>query len=584
MIQVTIDGKGYEYPENCSYYEIAKDFEKTMDAPIVLVKVDGRLRELHKQLKKDCELEFVTTEDEIGHKTYQRSLSLLLVKAVYHVGGYDKIRHVMLHFSAGSGFFYTVDGDITLNQAFLDEVKAYMHEQVEKAVPIYKRSVDTHEARERFRLHGMTDKDRLFRYRRVSRVNLYSLGDFEDYYYGFMTYDTSYLKYFDLYLYDDGFVLQMPEKKAPETVPAANLSPKVFQVQRESERWGEQMGISTVADLNERITKGNIQQMMLIAEALQEQKIAKIAEQIAEKKTVKFVLIAGPSSSGKTTFCNRLSIQLSAHGLTPHPISLDNYYVNRVDTPRDENGEYDFECLEALDIDLLNQDMTKLLNGERVELPYFNFKTGKREYKGNFIQMKETDVLVLEGIHGLNEKLTWSLPAESKFRIYISALTQINVDEHNRIPTTDGRLIRRMVRDSRTRATSAKETIAMWPSVRRGEDRNIFPNQEKADVMFNSALVYELSVLKLYAEPLLFQIEEGEPEYQEAKRLLKFLDYFVGVPIEDIPKNSILREFVGGSCFDVRKAVLYGFVGSAIWGWTRKRVCGKIINCLMFRF
>ena len=543
MIQVTIDGKGYEYPENCSYYEIAKDFEKTMDAPIVLVKVDGRLRELHKQLKKDCELEFVTTEDEIGHKTYQRSLSLLLVKAVYHVGGYDKIRHVMLHFSAGSGFFYTVDGDITLNQAFLDEVKAYMHEQVEKAVPIYKRSVDTHEARERFRLHGMTDKDRLFRYRRVSRVNLYSLGDFEDYYYGFMTYDTSYLKYFDLYLYDDGFVLQMPEKKAPETVPAANLSPKVFQVQRESERWGEQMGISTVADLNERITKGNIQQMMLIAEALQEQKIAKIAEQIAEKKTVKFVLIAGPSSSGKTTFCNRLSIQLSAHGLTPHPISLDNYYVNRVDTPRDENGEYDFECLEALDIDLLNQDMTKLLNGERVELPYFNFKTGKREYKGNFIQMKETDVLVLEGIHGLNEKLTWSLPAESKFRIYISALTQINVDEHNRI--------RRMVRDSRTRATSAKETIAMWPSVRRGEDRNIFPNQEKADVMFNSALVYELSVLKLYAEPLLFQIEEGEPEYQEAKRLLKFLDYFVGVPIEDIPKNSILREFVGGSCFDV---------------------------------
>ena len=298
MIQVTIDGKGYEYPENCSYYEIAKDFEKTMDAPIVLVKVDGRLRELHKQLKKNCELEFVTTKDEIGHKTYQRSLSLLLVKAVYHVGGYDKIRHVMLHFSAGSGFFYTVDGDITLNQAFLDEVKAYMHEQVEKAVPIYKRSVDTHEARERFRLHGMTDKDRLFRYRRVSRVNLYSLGDFEDYYYGFMTYDTSYLKYFDLYLYDDGFVLQMPEKKAPETVPAANLSPKVFQVQRESERWGEQMGISTVADLNERITKGNIQQMMLIAEALQEQKIAKIAEQIAERKQVKFVLIAGPSSSG----------------------------------------------------------------------------------------------------------------------------------------------------------------------------------------------------------------------------------------------------------------------------------------------
>ena len=366
-----------------------------------------------------------------------------------------------------------------------------------------------------------------------------------------MTYDTSYLKYFDLYLYDDGFVLQMPEKKAPETVPAANLSPKVFQVQRESERWGEQMGISTVADLNERITKGNIQQMMLIAEALQEQKIAKIAEQIAERKQVKFVLIAGPSSSGKTTFCNRLSIQLSAHGLTPHPISLDNYYVNRVDTPRDENGDYDFECLEALDIELLNRDMTALLNGERVELPYFNFKTGKREYKGNFIQMKETDVLVLEGIHGLNEKLTWSLPSESKFRIYISALTQINVDEHNRIPTTDGRLIRRMVRDARTRGASAQDTIRMWDSVRRGEERNIFPYQEEADAMFNSAFLYELSVLKQYAEPILYSVPRDSAEYNEAKRLLKFLDYFLGVSSEQVPHNSIVREFIGGSCFKV---------------------------------
>ena len=263
------------------------------------------------------------------------------------------------------------------------------------------------------------------------------------------------------------------------------------------------------------------------------------------------MLIAGRSSSRKTWFCNRLSIQLSAHGLTPHPISLDNYYVNRVDTPRDENGDYNFECLEALDIELLNRDMTALLNGERVELPYFNFKTGKREYKGNFIQMKETDVLVLEGIHGLNEKLTWSLPSESKFRIYISALTQINVDEHNRIPTTDGRLIRRIVRDNRTRGTSAKATIAMWPSVRRGEDENIFPYQEQADAMFNSALLYELAVLKLYAEPVLFQIGPDEPEYQEAKRLLKFLDYFLGIPSEDITKNSILREFVGGRCFDV---------------------------------
>ena len=262
-------------------------------------------------------------------------------------------------------------------------------------------------------------------------------------------------------------------------------------------------------------------------------------------------MIAGPSSSGKTTFSHRLSVQLMVHGMKPHPVAVDNYFKNREDTPVDEFGQKNYECLEAIDVEGFNRDMTRLLAGETVEMPTFNFKTGVREYKGDTLTLGKDDVLVLEGIHGLNEKLTWSLPSESKFRIYISALTQINVDEHNRIPTTDGRLIRRMVRDSRTRATSAKETIAMWPSVRRGEDRNIFPNQEKADVMFNSALVYELSVLKLYAEPLLFQIEEGEPEYQEAKRLLKFLDYFVGVPIEDIPKNSILREFVGGSCFDV---------------------------------
>ncbi|MCI5649124.1 MAG: nucleoside kinase [Fusicatenibacter sp.] len=551
IYHVTINGKQYEYPEGTNYREIVRPFEKEYRYPIVLVTVNGRLRELHKRLKKDCEITFVTTNDEIGHKAYRRSMTLLLLKAVYHVGGRENIRKVVLNFSAGSGFYFTIDGKITLDQVFLDKVSAYMRQLVEEKIPIMKRSMDTHDARELFRNIGMFDKERLFWYRRVSKVNVYSLGDFTDYYYGFMVYDTSYLKYFDLYLYDEGFILQMPGRKQPDVVPPLNPSPKIFRVQQESARWGEQMGIETVADLDERISQGNIGQMILIAEALQEQKIAKIAEQIAERHSVKFILIAGPSSSGKTTFCNRLSVQLSARGMRPHPISLDNYYVDRVNTPRDENGEYDFECLEALDIELFNRDMSRLLGGERVELPRFNFKTGKREYKGDFIQMGEEDVLVLEGIHGLNDKLTWSLPSESKFRIYISALTQLNADEHNRIPTTDGRLIRRMVRDNRTRATSAKETIAMWPSVRRGEDRNIFPNQESADAMFNSALVYELSVLKLYAEPLLFQIREDEPEYQEAKRLLKFLDYFVGVPSEDIPQNSILREFIGGSCFDV---------------------------------
>ena len=291
--------------------------------------------------------------------------------------------------------------------------------------------------------------------------------------------------------------------------------------------------------------------MMLIAEALQEQKIAELAGEIAKRRGVKFVMIAGPSSSGKTTFCNRLSIQLAAHGLVPHPVSLDNYYLNRVDTPRDENGEYDFECLEALDLELLDRDLNTLLSGGQIELPYYNFKTGKREYKGQYMELGPEDILVMEGIHGLNDRLSSSIPKDSCYKVYISALTQLNVDEHNRIPTTDGRLLRRMVRDNRTRATSARETIAMWHKVRKGEEKYIFPYQDSADFVFNSALIYELSVLKQYAEPILFRIPEDAPEFQEAKRLLKFLDYFVGIPSEPVPQNSILREFIGGSCFDV---------------------------------
>ena len=286
-------------------------------------------------------------------------------------------------------------------------------------------------------------------------------------------------------------------------------------------------------------------------EALQERRIGEIAREIVERKGVKFVMIAGPSSSGKTTFSHRLSIQLRTYGLSPHPIALDNYFVNREDTPRDENGDYNFECLEAIDVKQFNKDMLDLLSGKTVELPSFNFKTGKREYKGDYKTLGPEDVLVIEGIHGLNDAMSYALPNESKYKIYISALTSINIDDHNRIPTTDGRLLRRMVRDARTRGTSAKRTIEMWASVRKGEEEYIFPFQESADAMFNSVLIYELAVLKQYAEPLLFGIGKGEPEYYEAKRLLKFLEYFIGVSSDNLPKNSICREFVGGSCFNV---------------------------------
>ncbi len=551
MSQVKIHGELREYPAGTPFGVIAQEYQSQYKDPIVLVMADGRLRELHKKLKKEQTVTFVTTADEIGHKTYKRSMSLLFLKAVYHVAGHENIQKIVLHFTVHQGFYYTIQGNVTIDEQFLAKVKSYMLELVERKVPILKRSVTTREARELFRRHRMYDKEKLFRFRRVSRVNIYSLEDFEDYFYGFMVWHTGYLKYFELYPYDEGVVLQMPTAKKPTVVQPFEPSPKIFRVQQEAERWAERLGAATVGELNEKISQGSTRKMILVGEALQEERISKIADQIIASGNVRFVMIAGPSSSGKTTFSHRLSIQLAAHGMRPHPIAVDNYFVNREDTPLDEFGKRNFECLEAVDVAKFNEDMNALLRGERVEIPRFNFVEGRREYRGDFLQMGQEDILVIEGIHCLNDALSHSLPRESKFKIYISALTQLNVDEHNRIPTTDGRLIRRLVRDSRTRGSSAKDTIAMWGSVRRGEEENIFPYQEEADVMFNSALLYELAALKVYAEPLLFQITEEEPEYYEAKRLLKFLDYFLAIPSEDIPNNSILREFIGGSCFDV---------------------------------
>ena len=330
-----------------------------------------------------------------------------------------------------------------------------------------------------------------------------------------------------------------------------HTSNKLYHTLKESRSWSRMLDVGTIGALNDAIASGRGEQIILLQEALMEERIGSLAAQIAAKKGIKFVMIAGPSSSGKTTFSNRLSIQLLAKGRKPHPISLDDYYDDRERCPRDADGNLDFECLEALDVRQFNEDMTRLLAGEKVDMPSFNFKTGKREYRGRTLQLKENDILVIEGIHGLNDKLSYTLPAESKFKIYISALTQLNIDEHNLLSTTDCRLLRRIVRDARTRGTTAQETIAMWKSVRRGEEKNIFPFQDSADVMFNSALLYEVAVLKVYAEPLLFQIPRDSAEYLEAKRLLKFLDYFLPLPTEGIAQSSLVREFVGGSCFNV---------------------------------
>lgn len=551
VYQVKVGNEVKQYEEGTTFAKIAKEYQKQYENEIVLVFEDKKLQELRKGVTKDCTLRFVTTGDSVGNQTYRRSMCLMLVKAIYDVCEHKDIWKVRIHFSLSKGYYCTIEGDVAVDQRFLDKVKSRMLEMVAEKMPIDKRTIHTDEAIALFHKHGMHDKETLFEYRRVSKVNIYSMNEFEDYYYGYMVPDASYLPYFELHLYDEGFVIQMPEKDAPTVVPSFRPQHKLFQVLKESTKWGDIQNIETVGALNDKITNGDIQDMILVQEAMQEKKIAEIAEMIANKSDIKFVLIAGPSSSGKTTFSHRLSIQLRANGLVPHPIAVDNYFVEREKTPKDKDGNYNFECLEAIDVELFNQDMLDLLSGKEVALPTFNFKTGKREYSGETKKLGEQDVLVIEGIHCLNDAMTYKLSKENKFKIYISALTQLNIDEHNRIPTTDGRLIRRMVRDARTRGASAKQTIAMWPSVRKGEEENIFPYQEDADVMFNSALIYELAVLKLYAEPILFGIEKDCEEYVEAKRLLKFLDYFIGVGSENIPANSLLREFVGGGCFNV---------------------------------
>lgn len=552
---------------------VADRFKDYYEDDIILGIVNGRLRELNKKIKSDCELSFVTTADRDGRRTYRRSVVLLLQRAIYDVYGSMTQLHVM--HSLGEGYYcqlekavecadsqqekYNEDTDLqgsrensekSVTEHDIDRIVCSMYSFVEKDLTITKHSAKTQYAEQLFKEKGLHDKERLLHYRRSSRVNLYELDGVVDYFYGFMAPSTGMLKYFDIVPYENGFVLLFPGANSRSVEPLVT-SNKLFHTLDDSREWSKMLGIGTIGSLNDAIAAGRGQEIMLLQEALMEQKIENLAAQIASDDKKKFVMIAGPSSSGKTSFANRLSIQLIAKGRKPHPLSLDDYYVDRELCPKHPDGSFDFECLESIDVKLFNEDMNRLLKGEAVDMPSFNFKTGKREYRGRKLVLGPDDILVIEGIHGLNDRLSQLIPPEHKFKIYISALTQLNIDEHNPLSTTDERLIRRIVRDARTRGTNAMETIAMWPSVRKGERENIFPFQEQADVMFNSALVYELAVLKVYAEPLLFGIERDCPEYLEAKRLLKLLDYFLPMPADGIPNNSLLREFVGGSCFNV---------------------------------
>lgn len=547
MAKVIIDGQDYKYEDGTLLETIADDFADKFKDDIVLAEYKGSLTELSKRVSGVGKLRFVTTAEPNGRKTYRRSVIFLMQRALMDILPPEadvKVEHTL-----GSGYFCVIEGRAPLSQDELDSLKAQMIELADANIPLKKYSVKTKQAREQFKNFHMTDKARLLRYRTSSNINVYDLDECIDYFYGYMVPSTKYLKYFDLQKFEHGFMLLLPKDKTRE-VAEFTKPMKLFNVQQNSFNWAKSMEIPTVGALNDAIAQGRTLDIILSQEATMERRIGEIAEMVANDPKKKFIMIAGPSSSGKTTFSHRLSAQLRAFGCTPHPIALDNYYLDRNQMPLDEFGNKDFESIEGLDIEQFNQDMTKLLAGENVELPTFNFKTGKREYKGNFVKLKSNDILVIEGIHGLNERMSHSLPAESKFKIYISALTQLAIDEHNPLSTTDGRLIRRIVRDARTRGTSAARTIEMWPSVRRGEEKWIFPFQEQADAMINSALIYEMAVLKLYAEPQLYNIPEDDPAYMEAKRLIKLLDYFLPLAPENIPNNSLLREFIGGSCID----------------------------------
>ena len=551
MPTVAIKGSILQYDKGTTFENIVKGYQEQYNNSIALIFFNGKMKELSKRLERDGVISFITTADSAGHNAYVRTAHMMMVKSVRDVlKDVAGDVHVKIEFALGNGYYCSVRGGIKVTDEFASKVQESMERLRDKRVPIIKKTYPIDDAIELFKRQGMHDKERLFHYRRGSTINVYSMEGYYDYFYGYMLPSTAYVNLFEVRAYGDGLLLLLPSAEKPFEIGEFEDQESLFEQLFLSTKWGDLVNISTVGDLNDAICGGSISDMILVQEALQERRIGEIAEQIFSKKDTKFVLIAGPSSSGKTTFAHRLAIQLRSFGLKPHIISMDDYFVNREQTPIDIDGNYNYEVLEAVDIDLFNDDMLDLLDGETIELPQFDFKVGKRVYKGKYLKLDEDDILIIEGIHGLNPKATEDLPDENKFKIYISCMTSLNIDEHNRIPSTDARLLRRMVRDARTRGNSAQHTFELWPKVRAGETENIFRFQDDADAVFNSVLIYELAVIKQFAEPLLFNVRQNEPEYYEAKRLLKFLEYFVGVDTASVPTNSLLREFVGGGCFD----------------------------------
>lgn len=527
-------------------FDIFSAFDLKMTHGPVSARVNNKVEGMHYRVYNSKDVEFLDMTSSSGSRAYTRTLFFVLCKAVQDI---YPATDVVIDIPVSNGFYV----DIRLGRPVVDEdvniIRRRMQEIIDARMPIRRFTVPTEEAVALFQEKGDVEKVKLLKTSGSIYTTYYKIGDYVDYYYGTLLTNTSQLYLFGLEKYYDGMLLRIPSLKNPDVLGEMTRQDKMFDIFKEHHRWQSILGIRTVGDFNQAIDANHATDIINISEALQEKKIAKIAEEIASRKGVKLVLLAGPSSSGKTTSCKRLSIQLAVNGLKPLQISLDDYFVDREKTPKDASGEYDYESIYALDLDLINEQFNALFRGEEVELPKYDFQSGKSKKSGNKLKMNDNNVLVVEGIHALNPELTAHIPQEQIFRVYASALTTILLDNHNYIPTTDNRLLRRIIRDNKYRGVSAQETIHRWPSVRAGENKWIFPFQENADAMLNTAMLYELAVIKTQAEPLLQQVPENCEEYAEAYRLLKFLKYFKGIPYNNLPPTSLLREFLGGSSF-----------------------------------
>lgn len=545
-IEVEIKGKKYQMSKGMSLEEISTEFQKDFKYPILIAKVNNRLRELTRTIEEDSVIEFLDLTSKEGNSTHISGLTYVLLYAVKKLFGEDA--DIIVQHSLDKGIYIETTFKLTENR--IKNIKETMKKIIEADTPIIRSTVDRTEAIKYFKSKNDDSKAGVLSYTTNGYVTLYRLGNYYNYFYNQMPTSTGRVKDFDLtYVKDDGFILQFPTVFHPDKIPAYKHHPHMFEVFQEYRDWAKIIGVENSVDLNRLVSLGKINDLIRIDETLQSNRLLNLAKEINKrKKDIKIVLMAGPSSSGKTTTSRKLRMYLESFGLHPRVLSMDDYFVERDENPMDENGNPDYECLEAIDLKLFDKQIEELLNGKTIKVPTYNFPLGTKEYKGE-MSLGEEDILLIEGIHALDSKILTNIPRSKKYKIYISALTELNIDNHNRVSTADNRMLRRMVRDNRTRNNNVEHTLKAWHSVRKGEEKYIFPYQDDADFTFNSALIYEIGVLKTYVEPLLYAVPQDSPYYAEAKRLIEFLRLFLPIPADVIPQDSILREFIGGSCF-----------------------------------